>query len=227
MLVLGFFFLRFHENPPTPQRKEKRKKEKKKKGGKKQGPFSVLFLSVTSIYISPHIRKLLRGRAKAVFGSWMSLNIARYPGDIRGKSSVIFPFGAGTRRCQVSRIFVFPLNPYGRLWLHVHDTWTYRGVFNHWSNGDAVIFNRRQAAVAPMNRSGRWDSFLCCVTLNYFCPPFFFLWELNIEIDSVVEAGWGKRLSRNPGNEEPWSSFPGRRNSTSAGSFHNKSRKDA
>lgn len=63
----------------------------------KKGPFSVLFslslsLSVTLICISPHIGKLLRASKEEAFsGSWMSLNITQYPGDIRGNPPVIFP----------------------------------------------------------------------------------------------------------------------------------------
>lgn len=87
----------------------------------KTGPFSVPFLSVTLICISPHIGKLLR----ASKGGFWQLDVLEYNAMSRRywwKSSVIFLFGAGTARCQVSRLFVFPLNPYGRLWLHVHDT---------------------------------------------------------------------------------------------------------
>lgn len=67
MLVLCFFFGGFDQT-------------------QKKGPFSVPFfsLSVTLICISPHIGKASPAEQKAAFGSWMSLNIAQYPGDIRG-----------------------------------------------------------------------------------------------------------------------------------------------
>lgn len=97
--------------------------------------------------------------------------LTQYPGDICGKSSVTFPFGAGTARCQVSRLFVFPLNPYGRLWLHVHDTWTYRGVFNHRSNGETVRLPPR-----GRGRSDQPVGGIRIVSLQYdselFLPPF-------------------------------------------------------
>lgn len=106
----------------------------------KQAPSPSLFsLTLTLICVSPHIGKLLC----ASTGCFWQLGVLEHNAVSRWywwKSSVIFPFGAGTARCQVSRLFVFPLNPYGRLWLHVYDTWTYRGVFNHWSHGDTFIF---------------------------------------------------------------------------------------
>lgn len=149
------------------------------------------------------------------------------------RSSVIFPFGAGTARCQVSQLSVFPLNPCGRLWLHVRDTWTYRGVFNHRSNGEtfSVLFCCCWCCfvfvfvfLPPTGRvcfrwTGRGDeNRFFAVLLWIICAPFF-LWELNIETDSVEEVGWGKRLSRNPGNEEPLSSAPWRRLQHPVGTF--------
>lgn len=134
-----------------------------------------------------------------------------------GKSSVIFPFGAGTARCQVTQFFVFTLNPYGRLWLHVHDTWTYRGVFNHWSNGETLIFTAERPRLLPGTGRGNEKRFFAVLRWIIFAPVF--LWELYIEIDSVEEVGWGKRLSRNPGNEEPWSSFPGRQSRLPVATF--------
>lgn len=180
-----------------------------------------LFLSVTLICISPHIGKPHR----ASKGGLRPLDVLEYNAISRWypwKSSVIFPFGAGTARCQVSRLFVFPLNPYGRLWLHVHDTWTYRGVFNHWSNGETFIFTADRPR--PLQWTGRGDEnrFFAVLLWIIFAP--FFLWELYIEIDSVEEVGWGKRLSRNPGNEERWSSSSWPRIQTSGSNFHNKSR---
>lgn len=84
------------------------------------GPFFVpsfsRSLSRTPICISPHIGKLLRAR--------VSLNATRKrsPGDFGGNPPVITPsgFDAGSARCQVSRLFRSA--PYGRFWLHVHDT---------------------------------------------------------------------------------------------------------
>lgn len=73
------------------------------------------------------------------------------------KGAVISPFGACTAHCQVSQLFVFPLNPYGRLWLHVHDTGTYR------SHGIRLFL----AEEALKNHPGEGEAFDRGVTPNY------------------------------------------------------------
>lgn len=72
---------------------------------KKRGPFFVLFLSVTLICISPHIGK----QRRLVFGSRMSLNITRYPGDTGGKKPPLFPRLAQVQPAVKSLRFVYSL----------------------------------------------------------------------------------------------------------------------
>ena len=84
------------------------------------------------------------------------------------------------------------------------------------------FFYRLEARV-PLRWTGRGDeNRFFAVLLRIIVAPFF-LWELYIEIDSVEEVGWGKRLSRNPGNEESWSSSPRRHFTLPVKIFHNKS----
>lgn len=111
--------------------------------------------------------------AKALFGATrVSLNatLKRYPGDFGGNPPVI---SSGLTQLLPAvkslGVWLFLLSPYGRLWLHVHDTWTYRGVFNHWSDGEAVLC-RREAASVPVTSPKSGESFLCDVPLNYYAP---------------------------------------------------------
>lgn len=133
----------------------------------KKGPFSVLFLSVTLICVSPHI-----GKAKAAFGSWMSLILTRYPGDI-GWNPPLFPRLAQVQSAVKSLSFLYSLwirmVDYGYMCM-IHERTAVR------SSADPAarrsFFHRREAASAPVNRSGRRGSYLCGVTLDYFCPLF-------------------------------------------------------
>lgn len=82
---------------------------------------------------------------------------------------------------------------------------------------------RRLSFTAERPRRLRWtgrgkeNRFFAVLLWIIFAP--FFLWELNIETDSVEEVGWGKRLSRNPGNGERWSSSAWRESSLPVGTF--------
>lgn len=75
-------------------------------------------------------------------------------------------------------------------------------------NGDRQLLSApiaRGRSVEPV----RWVRVApFAVFLWIIFAPVFFLRELYIEIDRAEEVGWGKRLSRNPGNEEVMSSFP-------------------
>lgn len=150
----------------------------------KKGPFSVLFslslsLCNVNLYFSSH-RKASPGEQRGGFLG--QLDVLEYNAISRWyswKSSRYFPRLAQVQPAVKSLSFLYSLwIRMVRLWLHVHDTWTYRGVFNHWSNGDTLVIIFFFFFTAERPRLLRWtgrggaESFLCSITLNYFCPLF-------------------------------------------------------
>lgn len=91
------------------------------------GPFSVPFsLSLERLFVFLLTSESSSALAKALFGAArVSLNatLKCYPGDFGGNPPVISP---GLTQVQPAvkslGVWLFPLSPYGRLLLHVHDT---------------------------------------------------------------------------------------------------------
>lgn len=140
---------------------------------REQAPSPSPFLSLERLFVFLLTSESSSALAKALFGAArvsLSATLKCYPGDFGGNPPVISP---GLTQVQPAvkslGVWLFPLSPYGRLLLHVHDTWTYRGVFNHWSDGEAVLC-RREAASAPVTSPKSGESFLCDVPLNYYAP---------------------------------------------------------
>lgn len=144
-------------------------------------PFFSLSLSLCNVnlYFSSH-RKASPGEQRGGFLG--QLDVLEYNAISRWyswKSSRYFPRLAQVQPAVKSLSFLYSLwIRMVRLWLHVHDTWTYRGVFNHWSNGDTLVIIFFFFFTAERPRLLRWtgrggaESFLCSITLNYFCPLF-------------------------------------------------------
>lgn len=181
-------------------------------------PFSLCYVN---LYFSSH-REASPGRAKAVFGSLMSLNKTRYPGDMGGNSSVICP-----RLVQVTlQTAVKSLSFLYSLWIRMVDygymcmIHEHTAVFSITDPTDSRLFLTADRPRLLRSTGGEDENRSFAVLLWIIFAPFF-LSELYIEIDSVEEVGWGKRLSRNP-EKEPWSSSTARIFWTSCCHFHNK-----
>lgn len=165
-MLVPAFSGRFHQT-----KKIKNKKKEKR---------SFCFLCPSPLFF-PLTSESFSGRAEAA---------ARRQLDVLHRSAVSRWWSGGILRCfppqaqttvravGCSSLLVSPLNPCGgRLRLHVHDTWTYRGVFNHSSSGGTLYSGAETGRVHSGGEPvdwGRWESVLGWISLKYFCPLFLF-----------------------------------------------------
>lgn len=141
---------------------------------KEKGRFSVLLLSHVNVYFSSH-RQSLSARATAVLGGFL-----RCPWTQRGIQAILVYNPPLCPRLAQVQPAVKSLSLLYSLWIRVVDygymcmVREHTAVFSISSPTARHAFSlyRREAASAPVDRSGRWQSFLCGVTLNYLYPLF-------------------------------------------------------
>lgn len=172
----------------------------------KQAPSPSLFsLSLTLICVSPHIGKLLC----ASTGCFWQLGVLEHNVVSRWywwkSNPPLFSRLAQVQPAVKSLGFL-----YSR-WIRMVDCGYMCMIHEHTAAFSITDPTATRLFLPPRDRlyADEPPGKIRIVSLRCYSELFWplFLWGLYIEIDSVEEVGWGKRLSRNPGNWKWWSSF--------------------